>query len=94
MKSVIQANKDYCYVCGKPYATDEHHIFGGRTRKKSDEDGMIIYLHRTCHRWLHDHPISSETFKIRAQKIWELKYGSRKDFIKRYGKSYIYEETE
>ena len=92
MKSIIQTNKDYCYVCGKPNPTDEHHIFGGANRKKSDEDGMTIYLHRTCHTWLHNHPISSKTYKIRGQKIWEKTYGSREDFIDRYTKSYILEE--
>lgn len=91
-RSIIQANNEYCYVCGKPNPTDEHHIFGGGNRNKSDEDGMIIYLHRSCHRWLHDHPISANTYKIRGQKIWELKKGSRDDFIKRYGKSYILED--
>lgn len=90
-KSVIQSNNDYCYVCGKPQPNDEHHIFNGPNRKKSDQDGMIIYVHRTCHTWLHNHPISNLTFKRRAQKIWELKNGNREDFIKRYGKSYILE---
>ena len=53
---------------------------------------MVLYLHRACHRWLHEHPISNQTIKARGQRKWEETYGSRDEFIKRYGKNYIEEE--
>lgn len=91
MKSLIQDNSEICFLCGKRIVgtKDEHHIFNGANRKKSDEDGMVVYLHRTCHQWLHEHPISMNTFKQRGQRVWESIYGSRKDFIKRYRKNYL-----
>ena len=90
--SIIQETDEYCYLCGKGLygKYDVHHIFNGTAnRKKSDEDKMVCYLHRTCHTWLHNNPMTMTTFKKRAQKIWEATYGDRDQFIKRYGKSYL-----
>ena len=60
-------------------------------RKKCDEDGLTVILHPTCHQWLHDHPMSMRTFKQRAQRYYEEHIGTRKEFIKRYGKNYLEE---
>ena len=88
-KSIIQQNKDICFLCGKPYPTDTHHIFNGSYRNKSDEDGLIVYLHRTCHRRLHNHSRSMLTFKQRGQRVYEETIGNREEFIERYGKNYL-----
>lgn len=93
MKSILQDNKDYCYICGKYIygITDEHHIFGGTAnRKKSEEDGMKVYVHRVCHNFVHRDITTNLNYKARCQKIWEQTYGDREAFIKRYGKDYIY----
>lgn len=92
--SRIQENKDICFVCGKHIYGDrhEHHIFEGTAnRKKSDEDGMVVYLHACCHKYLHDHPKSMNTIKQRGQRVWERELGNRDEFIKRYGRSYLYD---
>lgn len=91
MKSIIQTNKDYCYLCGKTGSLEEHHIFNGTAnRKKSEEDGMKVYVHSVCHRWIHEHEISDLNLKSRCQKIWQYHYKkSTEDFIERYGISYI-----
>ena len=97
MESIIQENKEICYICGKYISNhpDPHHIFNGPNRDKSNEDGMVIYVHRTCHAWLHNHPISNWNMKARCQKIWQEYYKkSEKDFIKRYRKSYLGERDE
>lgn len=81
-----------CEVCGNIIYGRKHlhHIFEGTAnRKKSDEDGMVMYCHPCCHMWLHDHPKSMLTFKLRGQRKWEEQFGSREDFIKRYGRSYL-----
>ena len=91
-ESRIQKDKEYCYICGKALygVVDPHHIFEGTAnRRKSDEDGFVVYVHRCCHTWLHNHPLSMITYKKRAQRIFEEELGSREDFIKRYGKSYL-----
>lgn len=68
--SVIQEKgaaqtQDMCYLCHKPIYNnrDLHHIFNGSAyRKKSDEDGFVVYLHHTCHMWLHEHPVYIQHF--------------------------------
>lgn len=95
--SVIQEKgaaqtQDMCYLCHKPIYNnrDLHHIFNGSAyRKKSDEDGFVVYLHHTCHMWLHEHPVSMRTFKQRGQRYFEANMGTREEFIKRYGKNYL-----
>lgn len=91
MESIVQSNKDICFICKKYGATDIHHVFNGANKKRSEEDGMLLFLHRCCHRWLHDHPTSNRTIKKRCQMVWMRHYGTEDDFIKRYGKSYLYE---
>ena len=92
MKSIIQKDKDTCYLCGKYISNnrEEHHIFNGNPyRNYSEEDGMKVYLHGCCHRWLHSRPISNKAIKARCQRIWQQRYGSEDDFRKKYGKSYL-----
>lgn len=91
MKSIIQGDKEICYLCGKYGAKHEHHIFNGTAnRKKSEEDGMKVYLHPVCHDWIHCHELSDLNLKAKAQKIWQDHYKkSKQEFIDRYGKSYI-----
>lgn len=54
-KSIIQYNKDKCYICGKNasadyFGLDEHHVFPGPNRKASDRFGLVVYLcHDSCH---------------------------------------------
>lgn len=93
-KKKIQRNNDICEVCGKFIygGKDKHHLLNGTAyRQKSEEDGLYMYLHHSCHMWLHEHPISLRTFKARAQRFYEENIGTRQDFIDRYGKSYLEE---
>ena len=91
MKSIIQDNKEICYICGRYGAKHEHHVFNGTAnRKKSEEDGMKVYLHPCCHDWIHRHELSDLNLKAKCQKIWQEHYKkSTNDFIDRYGISYI-----
>ncbi len=98
---LIQPDKTICYICNKPIFgnADPHHIFGGTAnREKSDVDDFVVMVHRTCHRWIHDHPFilpkdeirdSYLQQKARCQKIWEKHCGTREEFIERYGRSFI-----
>lgn len=92
MKSIVQDNDDYCYICGNRLTgtKDKHHIFEGTAnRQKSDDDGLYCYVHRACHMWLHEHPRSMLTFKQRGQRAYMEYYNKNvTDFIKRYGRNY------
>ena len=96
-ESILQDDDKVCYICGYPlYGTkDKHHVFNGPQRSKAEEDRAYIFVHRQCHSWLHEHPKSMETMKIRGQKAWMKYYKKDVDaFIKRYGKNYLKEEDD
>lgn len=88
----MQENKEICFLCNNRiyHNANLHHVMNGQAyRSKSEEDGLVVYLHSTCHRWLHDHSISLQEMKKKAQKVYEKEIGTRRQFIKRYGKSYL-----
>ena len=76
--------------------SERHEVFEGRTgnRKKSIEDGLVIFLtperHRTGKNAIHkDYEFWLEVKKI-AEKRWCEFYGKPKEqFLKRYGRNYI-----
>lgn len=50
MKSILEGNeKGRCFLCGKYIPTEEHHIFGGGLRKKSEYYGLKADLCHWCH---------------------------------------------
>lgn len=94
MKSIIQANKNICFICGKR-ATEEHHcIYGTANRKLSEKDGLKVYLCHWCHNeppfGVHHNKNTDLKLKIIAEKKWiEYYHKTKEDFIRRYGKNYI-----
>ena len=87
-----------CFLCGRNGSGDpleEHHIFPGSLRKKSDQYGLTVYLcGERCHRnGKHSAHKDPETMLMLKQ------YGQRKamkengwtteDFIKEFGKNYL-----
>lgn len=89
MKSIIpQGDTDTCYLCGA-WATDTHHCLHGSYRKQADADGLTVRLCRECHQALHDKGTNDRALQAEAQMAWERHYGSREEFIKRYGRSFI-----
>ena len=50
MRSILQAEKA-CYLCGRRFHLEKHHIFGGvANRKLSEKHGLWVYLCADCHR--------------------------------------------
>lgn len=95
LKSVFTDDMEHCYFTGTPYC-ERHHIFGGyssKARQYSEEDGFVIPLAKDLH------PNGAQgdgknneldlTLKQMAQTYYEGHYGTRKQFIERYGKSYL-----
>lgn len=89
MKSVIQKDCSKCFVCGKGGELHPHHIFNSSYKKKSEEDGYIIFVHNIpCHQKIHSKSGEAKYYKMYAQKDYEKSH-TREEFIKRYGKSYL-----
>lgn len=89
--SIIVDDLSYCVVCGKPHP-HKHEVFFGKNRKLSIKYGMVIplcYEHHEGNESPHmDREIDLQ-FKQEAQAIWESTYGTREDFIRIFGKSYL-----
>lgn len=95
MKSIVTEYPDICFFCGKPAECEHHLIFGNGIRKLADEDGLTIPM---CHKHhnmgslterIHGNSMAEYLSKALGQAVWEKHYGTREDFIKRYGRNYL-----
>ena len=91
--SIIIDDLDTCYLCEKP-ATDTHHCLFGNARKFADKNHLIVGLCRECHRRMHNprneiDKMLQEDLKVMAQIKFEDKIGTREEFIKGAGRSYL-----
>lgn len=89
--SVLVESMELCIVCKRP-AQQWHHVFGSYNRKKSTEYKYIIPLceeHHTGTNGVHRNRQMDIHFKQMAQRHYEKNHGSRRQFIKEFGKSWI-----
>lgn len=92
--SIIEQKKE-CYVCKKTTNLHLHHIWYGKNRKNSDEDGLVVYLcydHHEGTNGVHGkngHELDLKLKKIAEQKWIEHYNKSKEDFIRRYGKNLL-----
>lgn len=95
MRGIIQKDKE-CFLCRKmygvstPFGLEEHHIFKGRNRKKSEKYGLKVWLCHEHHAELHGK--DGEDLDKYLQRIGQKKFeetASREDFRKEFGKSYL-----
>lgn len=101
MESILQTERK-CFICGRQGELDSHHAISGvANRKNSEKYGLKIWLCRSCHSGIHDkgkvfidnwHYITENDIKAIAQAKWEETYGSRDDFRRVFGKSFIMED--
>lgn len=97
MKSIIQENKNVCYLCGRSGSEplDCHHVFGGASRKKSEQYGLKVYLHHySCHIFgagaVHANGEVNRKLKADIQRKAMRYYGwSIEEFIRMFGKNYL-----
>ena len=48
-RSILQ-NEKVCYLCGKQYALERHHIWAGvANRRISEREGLWVWLCHDCH---------------------------------------------
>ena len=94
-KSIIHGNmKGVCFLCKRVCCTEEHHIFGGRNRKRADADGMTVHLCHFCHneppRGVHFNKKNDTRLKQMGERHWLQHYGKTvEDFIQAYGRNYL-----
>ena len=92
MNSIIQSEKK-CYITGDTNNLHSHHIFGGANRKLSEKYGLKVWLRADWHNMsnygVHFNRELDLQLKKTAQLCWEEKFGSRQDFRRIFGKSWL-----
>lgn len=86
--SVFTNNLKYCVIC-RNKKEHLHEVFFGRNRLKSIEFGFVIPLCSLCHSEMHRNHEWQEFWHRKGQLYFESKIGSRDEFIKEFGKSYL-----
>lgn len=96
MKSILQEEKDCCFLCKRrDEPLDEHHIFAGGNRSLSERYGLKVYLcHSRCHIFgecaVHCNAEVDKVLKRYAQKKAMERYKwTVDDFISIFGKNYL-----
>jgi hypothetical protein len=95
LKSIVTEYTKICFFCGKPAECDHHLIFGNGLRELAEQDGLKIPSCNKHHNMgantekIHGNPMAERLSKMLGQAIWEKHYGTREDFRKRYGQSYL-----
>ena len=82
----------HCMVCGRPRPHIHHCIYGTSNRAKSEKYGLVVplcYEHHLGAYSPHNNRDFDLKLKCMAQEYFEANYGSRDDFRKEFGKSYL-----
>lgn len=91
-KSAIIEDMEHCVVCGSPYVQIHHIFFGTSNRKMSDKYGYVAPLcreHHTGNTGVHFNKFLDLYLKQMAQTHFEANTGTRNEFRKVFGKSYL-----
>lgn len=91
-ESIIQTEQE-CFVCGFKGNLQCHHIiFGNSNRKNSEKYGLKVWLcyehHEGTHGVHNDRELDLKIKRIAQQRFEEV-HGTREDFRKIFGKSYL-----
>lgn len=90
--SVFTEDMDHCYFTGTA-PVERHHIFGGVNRKNSEKYGFIVPLRPDIHPngvyAGQSAKLIDVKLKTMAQEYFEREYGTRDDFRRIFGKSYL-----
>ena len=91
-KSII-TDKQCCVVCESPYIEWHHCLHGTANRAKAEKYGLKIPLCNLHHTGgplaPHKNSKIDLSYKALAQNVFEKKCGTREDFRKEFGKSYL-----
>ena len=87
-ESILQTEKE-CFITGSRVHLDQHHVYAGPNRNRSDAWGCWVWLRHDIHKQLHDRDKEMDRMikRICQEKFEEL-YGHEK-FMDIFGKSYL-----
>ena len=94
----IDKGQRRCWLCGRNGIGDpleEHHIFGGANRRKSEKYGLKVWLcgnrcHREGYEAVHRNARTQEKLHIYGQlKAMEEQGWTAEEFREVFGKSYV-----
>lgn len=93
MSKSIMSNERECYYCGSPYSLEKHHVYSGSGRRKlAEKYGCWCYLcheHHTGDTGAHFNQRLNRWLKEECQVDFEAKCGTRDEFRKIFGRSYL-----
>ena len=93
MTKSIVSNERKCWVCGSEYGLHRHHVYEGvANRPLSEKYGCWVYLcyrHHTGDQGVHFNKYLDLRLKKYTQECFEAKIGTREDFRRIFGKSYL-----
>ena len=92
MKSILQTEKK-CYLTGSTYNLHKHHIYFGKNRKISDENGFWVWLTGEYHNQnsridVHHNRDLDLKLKQECQLEYEKNH-RREEFIQLIGRNYL-----
>ena len=90
--SIIQADTDYCFVCGR-YGTEIHHVcYGNPNRRLADKYKLVVglcYAHHRGNKGVHGGNKELDLFlKQTAQQRFNEIYKDQ-DFLAVFGRNYL-----
>ena len=94
-KSIVTEHEKICFFCGNPAECEHHLIFGNGIRELAELDGLKVPACNKCHNMgkrtecIHENIMAEKLSKMLGQAIFENKIGTREEFRKRYGKSFL-----
>ena len=91
--SIIVDRLDRCLVCKTYQNIHIHHVFGASNRKHSTKYCLVVplcgYHHNLSKEGVHQNRKLDLEIKKLGQKAWEYQFGTREEFIKVFGRSYL-----
>lgn len=95
VKGIVTEYRNICFFCGEAAECEHHLLFGNGIRKLAEKDGLKVPCCNRCHNMgniterIHDNIMAERMSKMLGQAMFELKIGTREEFRRRYGKSYL-----